>query len=243
MKIDETDLIKLTTNLRKAHRSAYPLAVRSTLDRMAYLTRETSRKHIIPNRFTIRKKSFTRLTIGSQRCKNTFIVKKMSAQAGQFAYTKGQWSDQYQKQEMSGEEKPRKKYLFTPTKAVRAGSYAKTVRKGKYLNAIDIKKPHEFVRNVAKDKKTRGRQAIAVAYRTKMKDPFFAQSESNKQGVFKVSGKKANLWYKMDEKNRKVKRRQWLSVATDRVLLLTDKIFKKEGERRLAKVLKRGLKS
>jgi len=239
----KTDLHKYTANLRRAHRSAYPLTVRSTLDRFAFLTKMASIKSVIPSRFTIRKKSFTRLTIGFQRSPNTFDIDRMVSKAGQWAKTKGRASFQYEKQEMGGIEKPRGRYLKTATKHVRGGSYGKSVRERFYLSNIKVKKPRQFVSNIAKDSFKRGQQAIAVAIRTKMKDPFIGSGIKKVKGIYIASGKKTKLLYRFDKKSRRVGIKSWLRVATGKIMEQKDKIYVKEARRRMEKELKRGLKS
>ena len=79
--INMTEVIGFTNKLGKLHKSALPLAIRSTLNDASFET-----KKVIPlffaKQFTVRKKNFIRSHTGVNKSKNTFNVNQMVAKVG-----------------------------------------------------------------------------------------------------------------------------------------------------------------
>lgn len=134
MKLDvNTDAsIQLTAKLEKLHRSAFPSAVRNTLNDVAFET-----KKLIPQKaegnFTIRQKNlFKRMSIvqKAQGWNLNSMVSKVGIDG-----TKGSLSDGLEKQETGGNLKGRK---LTPHNMGRiSGNYAKKLKVKNQFSKID----------------------------------------------------------------------------------------------------------
>lgn len=124
--------IQLTAKLEKLHRSAFPSAVRNTLNQTAFLAKKE-----VPNQanknFTVRQKNlFTRFVL-VEKAKG-FDVKNMSSRFGIDASTKSKLAEGLEKQEKGGIIKNRR--VIAHDKARVSGSAKKKVRQANYLTKV-----------------------------------------------------------------------------------------------------------
>lgn len=138
MKLDvNTDAaIQLTAKLEKLHRSAFPSAVRNTLNDAAFET-----KKLIPEKakqnFTIRQKNLFKVVSLVEKASG-FNVNSMSSKIG-IDGSKGSLSEGLEKQETGGNLKGRK--LFAHNMGRVSGSLAKKIKaKNQFKNIGSTKK-------------------------------------------------------------------------------------------------------
>lgn len=134
--------IQFTAKLEKLHRSAFPSAVRNTLNEVAF-----NAKKLVPQKanenFTIRQKNlFTRMTLVQKA--SGFNVSGMSSKIG-IDGTKGSLSEGLEKQETGGVITGRK--LIAHDMARTSSSNKKKVKGKNYLKNINLKnKGSKYVR-------------------------------------------------------------------------------------------------
>ena len=81
LNINASETVKLTNKLEKLHRSAMPIAVRSTLNDAAFMARKLIIKNFKSN-FIIRNRTFISSHTAANRCQNTFDINRMQSDAG-----------------------------------------------------------------------------------------------------------------------------------------------------------------
>lgn len=124
--------IQLTAKLEKLHRSAFPSAVRNTLNETAFNAKKEVPKQANKN-FTVRQKNlFTRFVL-VDRAKG-FNVNSMKSTIGVDATTKSKLADGLEKQEKGGVISGRK--LIAHDKARVSNSSKKKVRQSNYLTKV-----------------------------------------------------------------------------------------------------------
>ncbi len=144
LNIDDSENVALTNKLEKLHKSAMPVAVRGTLNDLAF---EAKKKHLprtFEKAFTVRKKGFVNSHSRVNKSPNTFKLSEMEAEMG-IVQGKSDAGDELKKQEFGGQIKGRD-YIPLPGpsggkgKARTSGSYGKTVSKRYYLTRIEPEK-------------------------------------------------------------------------------------------------------
>ena len=141
--INDKELVLLTRKLEQLHKSAMPVAIRGTLNDLAFDMRITSQKTFQHN-FTIRKKSFLRSHSTVIKSPNTFDLKQMQSSFG-IIKGKSQSGDDLQTQEFGGIVKNRD---YIPFKTARtAKSENKLVSKRYYIKKIKPRKNKSIYRN------------------------------------------------------------------------------------------------
>ncbi len=239
-KIDTKDLKKLTDNLRKCSKSAYPLTVRSTLNRMAFETSNTAKKDVLPKVFTLRNK-YIQGTVGYKRCDNTFNIASMSSYAGQVSEWKGKPTGQLEKQEYGKPVFAKGKHTFVATPTARGGNYNKTILRSMQFSRLDVKKLSDFVENPTHETHKEIRQSKAFAISKGKKVNVLLSNAKGKKGIYTVSKKSVKLLYRLNERKTDIDRTQWLKTATDRTITKVEDIYISEAVKRFEKVMMAGL--
>jgi len=80
--VNTNEMIALTNKLKQLHRSAFPLAVRGTLNDLAFDNKQNTLQSQVAKSFTIRKPSFFRAFSGVRKAGGGFDVKTMSSTVG-----------------------------------------------------------------------------------------------------------------------------------------------------------------
>lgn len=248
--IDTKEIKQLSKNLQAVSKTAYPKAVRSTLDRMAFLGLKEYKKNV-KQKFVIRNAS-SNIVLKSmryQRCSNTLDISQMAADVGQAATTYGKKTEQLKRQEFGDTIVARGKHIKKPTKSARGGSYKKTVRQENYLNQIKISKIEDLVAYPAKTEFKQFRQAIAFAIRNKNKKYHLVTDEDYRgwRGIFELNGQNENhvatTIYSLKGKTQTLKKQETLKPMIPVIGAQVDEIFVHEAQRRITKELQKQLKS
>ena len=117
--------IELTAKLGRLHKSAFPVAVRSTINDAAFETKKNVPK-LAGSKFTTRQKSFFRAFSTVEKAKD-FNLRNMRATAGINAAKGSEVAEGLEKQEFGGSIRGRK--LIPMDTARTSNSYGKKVRK------------------------------------------------------------------------------------------------------------------
>ncbi len=245
LKVDTKDVQKLVDALREVSRSAYPLTVRSTLNRLAYDTKELSSNETIPHTFTTRN-TFIQKSVQYERSENTFSIGAMEARAGQVSDYLGKKTDQLEKQEYGQPVVAKGKHLFTPTITARGGDYKKPVLRRYHFPKLEIKTLDDLVEYPTKNPFLEIKQACGYARRNNETFNIIARSPRQKYGIFNiVPGKvrnKAQMIYSIGEKSRVIDKTRWLDKTAKTVGVKVDEIFLEEAKKRIEKELAKKLK-
>ena len=133
--VNSDEVIKFTSKLDKLHRSALPIAIRSTLNQAAFSTKKQ-----IPieaaNNFVTRNKGFFR-SLTSVNKASGFDINSMKSEVG-INTSKSKLAESLSKQEMGGVIKDRN--LIATNQSRVSGSKEKQVRKVNYLGNIKLPK-------------------------------------------------------------------------------------------------------
>jgi hypothetical protein len=121
--INTNALVELTNKLEKLHKSAMPVAIRSTLNDAAFDMKQKTGPQEFDANFTIRKKNFFKSHTAVNKSPNTFKLKQMKAEFG-IIKGKSEAGDNLEKQEFGGVIKNRS---YIPLKEARTGKNPKKV--------------------------------------------------------------------------------------------------------------------
>lgn len=261
IEIDTKEIKKFVKNLKSTSKDAYPKAVRSTLDNLAFNTQKKYKVNV-KNALTIRGGSgnIVMKSIHYQKCRSGLDVSKMESRVGQLSQVYGKETVQLRKQEFGENITAKRKHLLKPTKFARGGSYRKLVKKGNLVAKLDTKRIEDIAANPVKgDIKKQFRQGIAIAHRQHKTINFVpdAPTTGKKWGVFQfwdsgtvikkgkphAKGKAAKLLYPFKEKTQHLQKRPMLKPATDENAKKGGEIFVNEANRRIAKEMAKGLKT
>ena len=212
--VNTSESIKLTAKLETLHRSAFPSAVRNTLNDLAFESKKLVPKKADEN-FTIRQKNlFNRMTI-VERAKG-FDVNKMVSKVG-IDGSKGSLSDGLEKQETGGNIQGRK--LLAHDKARVSGSNTKKVRAKYYFKNID---------------------KIGTAKKRVKGSKYFRIKKGSKETVFeRVSKSRIMPVFVVRTTNiSRVKASPFISVSAKLASKLTAKIYQNNAEFQFKKYLK-----
>ena len=131
--INKSELVRYTNTLEKLHKSALPIAVRSTLNDAAFEMKKTEIEKSFQSNFTTRKKNFIKSHTLARKSKNTFNINQMVAKTGVIE-GKSQAGDNLEVQESGGRITNRENI---PLDTARTGkNNAKLVSKKYYLNKV-----------------------------------------------------------------------------------------------------------
>lgn len=239
--INTKDLKQLKNNLENTSKSAYPLSVRSTLNRQAFETSKQSKEVTIPENFELRN-GFIQKTVGYERSDNVFDIPAMQALAGQFSSFKGKPTNQLEHQEYGKPVIAKGKYTKAPTLSARGGAYSRRIKKSALFSSLKQNKI-KTIKDIAEyPAKYPIAQAIGIVSRYNETVNLVATTKKGVKGVFKITKKGAQLLYKFTDKANKIKKREWLKPASEKALKNSDKYFAEEAERRMQKEMSKNLK-
>ena len=239
--IDTNDIKKLVQNLKNCNKSAFPLSIRSTLNRFAYETSNIAKTKILPGEFTLRNK-YIQGSVGYQRCQNTFNISSMESFAGQRSEHLGKPSSQLAKQEEGSLIVAKSAYTFAATPSARGGSYKKAITKSNLFSRLNVKKLSDFVENPTHETHKEIRQSKAFAARQGKTVNVLLSNAKGKKGIYTISKKSVKLLYRLNDKKTVIKRTEWLKMASERVLANAENIYISESTKRLEKDLSKGLR-
>lgn len=245
--VNDKELKQLTKNLQQTHKYAYPDAVRSTINALAFQTSKAYKSEV-KNTFTIRSQKFVNSTIRYESTKSKNID-DMISYAGQADKTFGKPSDQLKKQEFGETIKTKSKHIVKPTKYARGGSYRRLVREENLMSKITVKRISDLVEHPAKTEFKEFRQAIGyIKHNPDEKIHFLPSGESQYgiNGIAELSntGKKvAKFVYSLKGKEQPLKPQPVLKPTGEAIGAKSADIYSKEAQRRIEKELARGLKT
>lgn len=206
--------IQLTARLEKLSKSAFPSAVRNTLNETAFKTKSLVPKKASQN-FTIRQKNlFTRFVLVDKA--QGFNVNQMSSKVGIDANTKSKLAEGLEKQEKGGVIQGSK--LIAHDKARVSGSSKKKVRKGNYKSVVS---------NVSKKgKRIKGSKYVMIG-------------KGSKRTIFEVKNKKLNPLYNVRNTDKsRVKSRPFMLPSARLAASKMEDVYKKQAEFQFKKHLK-----
>ena len=243
-KIEDKELKQLTKNLQEAHKYAYPDAVRSTVNALAYQTAQAI-KPKIKETFTVRSQNFVKNTIRYEGTKSK-IVDDMISYAGQADKTFGKPSEQFKRQEFGETIKSKSKHIVKPTKTARGGSYKRLVRAENLMSKIKVKRISDLVEHPAKSEFKEFRQAIGYIKHNPGETVYFLPSGESYYGINGIVKLSANnnskFLYSLKGKEQPLKPQPVIKPTGEEIGAKSADIYKKEAQRRIEKELARGLK-
>lgn len=248
--VDDKNLKQYVRNLQAVSSVAYPKAVRSTLDRMAFIGLKEYKKNV-RQKFVIRnaKSNIILKSLRYEKCSGTLDINKMEAKTGQAATTFGKTTDQMRKQEFGEYIHSNANHIMKPTKAARGGSYKRAVQPQNFLSKIKVSRIEDLVKHPARTEFKQFRQAIGFARHNPDKPFYFLPSENSYfgiNGIAEMNGKDesktAKFLYSIKEKSQKLKRIAALEPVGDMVGKRGAEIFKHEAQRRITRELQKGVK-
>jgi len=246
--VDLSDIKQLTKNLKEVSRSAYPLAVRATLNKLAFETSKTAKSQLKSN-FTVRN-TYIQRTIQYKSCENTFKIEQMESRAGQVNSFLGHKTDQLEHQEYGKPVISQGKYTKTPVKGARvSSSYERIVRGANYKKGfITFKRLVEIglIKYPTKDPKKQLKQAGIALKNQGLTGGFpkmiLLSNSKGYRGIYSFKIKKPKLLYTLHDKLYKIKKTPWLQKALLEPIQMAKRYFIGEGQKRIEKVLAKGLK-
>lgn len=241
LKVDTKDVQKLVDALREVSRSAYPLTVRSTLNRLAYDTKGLSSNETIPHTFTTRN-TFIQKSVQYERSENTFSIGAMEARAGQVSDYLGKKTDQLEKQEYGQPVVAKGNYTFAATPSARGGSYNKSIPKRNLLTALNVKKLSDFVDNPTKEPHKEIRQSKAFAITKGKKINVLLSNAKGRKGIYTISKNSVTLLYRLNDKTTRIRQRKWLEPSVKKVMKNIERIYISEAKKRIVKEFAKRLK-
>lgn len=261
IEVDTTEIKKYIKNLENTSKDAYPKAVRSTLDSLAFNTQKKYKVNV-KNELIIRggNSNIVMKSIHYEKCGSGLNVEKMESKVGQLSKLYGKDTVQLRKQEFGENITAKRKHLIKPTKFARGGSYRKMVKKINLVAKLNTKHIEDIAANPVKgDIKKQFRQGIAIAHRQHKTINFVpdAPTSGKKWGVFQfwdsgtvikkgkphAKGKAAKLLYPFKDKTQHLQKRPMLQPATNEAAKKGGEIFVNEANRRIAKEMAKGLKT
>lgn len=174
MNIDSKELKQWTKNLQAVAKNAYPKAVRSTLDRTAFLAQKEYKK-FVKTKFIIREpqNNIILKSLHYNKCGKSLKIEEMQASVGQLSRTYGKKTEQLKIQEKGESVVAKSKHLFRPEKAARGKSKKRRVQKEYLRKNLDVKTIKDIVPNPTKFPHKEVSQAVAYM-------------QNNKQGIKKI---------------------------------------------------------
>ena len=236
---------KQVTTLRKLledmPRSAFPLAVRGTLNSFAYNTADYAKTTQLDSMFVLRN-SFIKGSVRYQNSSGSLRIPQMVSFAGQLAVYKGRPTRQLEIQEKGLPIVSSGKYSLKALKSVRSGSFSRPVRPANYMEKLGVVKLDELVNKVTPVKGKELAQAVAFATKHKKTIKVIASTSKKSRGVFKVTSKSVQKLYSFKDKTTNIEKKEWLAQSTSTVMKQAQTIFNKEAQRQMEKEMKKRLK-
>ena len=209
--INSRELVAYTKKLEKLHRSNLPVAIRQTLNELAFLAKKNELPKVFNKEFINRKKTFVTSSSAFNRSANTFDISKMSSEFGMIKGKSGA-ADRMHLQELGGKISNREKIAQN------------SVRTGRNINKRVSKKfNYSQYKNLPKGQISRTKQ------RTIFK---------SKKGIFMI--KKGGAWSTLYLIDRPVtiKKKPFLMPTAERTAKKTPEIYGKKAEARIKKSMK-----
>lgn len=246
---DIKDIKQLEKNLKKSAADAYPKAVRSTLDREAFLAHEKYKENV-HQKFVIRNENYLK-SLRYQKCSSGLNIEKMESKTGQAAQTFGKKTDGFAKQETGSPIIAKKAHIAKPLKSVRGGNYKRLVTKRHYLQNInDVKTIKDLVKNPAKTTEEQFKQAVGVAHHAKKTINFLPEKSDRGQSIIQIQPKKskrvrktAKYLYSLKGRVQKLNKTPTLEPAAQSAAAQGGAIFIHEAQRRILKEMSKDLKT
>ncbi len=254
-KVDTKELQAYTKSLKQLTKSAFPLAIRGTINDLAFHTSKNAKDKTLRQNFTLRN-SYIKKSVQYTRSKPIFNIEQMQSEAGQKANFLGNNSDELRKQELGKSDKPTGKYLKMGLASVRnSNSMARQVKVKERLNK-------EFYSQTSGESKGMAiSKAISKAHngRTKMNKGTIPQKKKQSRAItayalidsktgsgktllrIKTKAKSRDLTitpvYKYS-KTRPIKPRQWLRQATEWANSKRDYLYIENAKKQEQRVMK-----
>lgn len=205
--------IQLTAKLEKLNRSAFPSAVRNTLNETAFNTKKLVPKNA-KDKFTIRQSNlFTRFVLVDKA--SGFNVNTMVSKVGIDANTKNKLAEGLEKQETGGVITGRK--LLAHDKARISSSPNKKVKQSNYLNKVS---------NVSR----KG---------NRNKSKYVMIEKGSKRTIFETKNGKLNPLYIVRNTNKtRVKTRPFMKPSANEASKNMEAIYNKQAEFQFKKYLR-----
>jgi len=142
--VNTDEVVKLSNKLEKLHKSALPIAVRGTLNDVAFEAKQKFVEKEFNKQFIIRKRNFIKAHTIVNKSINTFNVNQMQSEMGVIK-GKSQAGDELDVQEFGGVIKKREFIPMNPSRASKSPS--KLISKRFYLQNIKAKKDKPIFKN------------------------------------------------------------------------------------------------
>lgn len=206
--------IVLTAKLEKLHKSAFPSAVRNTLNEVAFNTKkivpETAKKN-----FTIRDKNLFKRFVLVEKAQG-FDVNKMASKVGVDATTKSKLAEGLEKQETGGIITGSK--LIANDRARISGNNAKKVKQANFISRVG--------KVSKKGNRIKGSKYIMI-------------SKGSKKTIFETKKGKLTPLYTVKKTNKtKVKSKPFISTSAKLSASKMESIYDKQAEFQFKKYLK-----
>ena len=230
--INQEELIKFTKKLGKLHRSALPVAVRQTLNDVAFEAKKEVPK-IFGNKFTVRKKTFIKAHTSVIKSKNTFDLKKMVTQIGVIK-GKSKAGDNLEQQERGGTIKNRD---FIPLASARVGkSENKLISKRAYLTNIRGKAAQKAFQNndFRKAAIRAGRKGSVIFNNLLIRIDAIVKTGRNKLFIKTIA-----LYDYKNNRSVNIKKTPFIAPAAKKASRKIPILFKNNAEKRIKRELKR----
>ena len=230
--INQNELIKFTKKLGKIHKSAIPVAVRKTLNDVAFEAKKVVPK-TFDDRFIVRKKTFIKAHTGVKKSKNTFDLKKMVTQIGVIK-GKSKAGDNLEQQELGGTIKDRD---FIPLTSARIGkSEKKLVSKRAYLTNIRGKSAQTAHQNIDFRKAAikAGRKGSVIFNNLLIRIDAIVKTGRNKLFI-----KTTALYDFKNNRSVSIKKTPFIAPAAKKASKKIPILFKNNAEKRIKRELKR----
>ena len=227
LNIDSKEIQNLANKLKTLHRSAMPVAVRETLNDVAFLDKKEFITKAFDDNFTIRKKNFIKSHIGVQKSPNTFNMNQMVAKAGVIK-GKSLAGNQLVAQEEGGKV-PNRELLNLTTSRV-ANSQNRTVKGKNRISKIKIPKKRitrkiDFYKEAA---------LVGVGGIVKFRHLIIRVDRISSRGAIKST---ALYSYRPSKKVVKINRNPFLAPSGQMAAKKMPAIFNKRANKKLLKVM------
>lgn len=235
--------IQLTAKLGKLHKSAFPVAVRGTLNDAAFETKKLVPK-VAGGKFTTRQKSFFRAFSTVDKAKG-FDLRRMQATTGINSAKGSQVAEGLEKQEFGGNIKGRK--LIPMDEARTSNSYGKKVRKKNQFQNLG-----KTVRIKGRGNRgTRKSRLVArVMVAARLGASHMITNRGGKGTLFEISGVSQNrktkklkfklkpLYRYRDSKISHVERKPFMQPSAELASKKMIKFYEKQADRQFKRLLK-----
>lgn len=243
--VNKTEVINLSAKLERLHRSAFPSAIRNTLNNAAFDTK----KHL-PNvaktRFITRQKTFFKRFSTVEKAAG-FDVNKMKSVVGIDSRQNKELALNLVSQEFGGMVKGKK--LIPHDDARVSNSQSKRVRSKNYLNKVRV---HDGTRAFKRHRGTRNSKFVAAVMSTAKRGKKYMMLRSGSKGMVyeltsvstnvrsrKIRFKLKKLYSVRSNKTHTVRGQGFMKESANIATKQIDRNFKKNAEFQFHKALKK----